>query len=236
MKKMKWLMVVAILQLVCSCHNQTNQIEEKKTLLHSTKDSVSYYCGYKSADILLKQMAFYPDTMTLKSQIIIKGFIDALTTDSFFMSRDDAEMMLNGLHEFLNKQKNKDYIAVGDSLLNEYSKNDSVIKMNNGVLYKIISKGSGLIPTTESEVLIKYVGKEYNGKKFDGTPKEEPTWIKVELFNDCFTQLIITMPIGSKWQMVIPPTLFNTLSFGENSKVKPYTTLVYDFEMTDIKK
>ena len=235
-KKLIQISLLPFLLCACSQPSETSKPKEE-TFLNTTSDSIGYLCGYQAASFLLSHVASFPDTMTFKSQCLVKGFLYALTADSaILIDGGERERRLNGYHEILNKRKHRVYIAYGDSLIREYAKNDSTVTMDNGVRYKILKKGTGPTPSPQAKVLINYVGRDFEGKKFDQTPHSEARWIGVEEFNECLQKPILLMPEGSVFQVVVPPYLFNTLSFGENSRIKPYSALIYDFELKSIKE
>ncbi|MCQ2218288.1 MAG: hypothetical protein MJZ33_07365 [Paludibacteraceae bacterium] len=214
-----------------------NKTKKDNVLFLSESDSIIFLNGYHSASLLLKQVSLFPDTVTLKSQYLIKGFWDAFSLNSkTLINKDDAEIILNGYYELLNKRKHKDFIEKENSLIKEFVENDSTPSLKNGIFYKIKKRGLGKTPSEKSHILIKYWGRDFRGNIFDQSPNSNAKWIAVEDFNNCLKETILLMPQGSIWQVIIPPHLFNTLSFSEDAKVLPYSALIYEFEMNNIKE
>lgn len=130
-------------------------------------------------------------------------------------------------------QIDNQYKLRNQEFLQEYAQRPGVNIMFNGVMYRIISKGSGQKPSPKSFVTVHYVGKLINGKIFDQTQKGRPATFRLnELITGWITALR-EMPAGSRWEIVIP---YN-LGYGSRASgpIKAFSTLIFDITLLDVR-
>lgn len=103
--------------------------------------------------------------------------------------------------------------------------------MFNGVMYRVINKGNGPKPTPKSFVTVYYTGKLINGKVFDQTQKGRPATFRLNELITGWTTALREMPVGSRWEIVIP----NHLGYGSRSAgvIKAFSTLIFDITLLD---
>lgn len=123
------------------------------------------------------------------------------------------------------KQRNLDF-------LEEYAQRDGVRILFNGVMYREITKGKGGRPTPKSLVTVHYKGMLINGKVFDATQKGRPATFRLNQLIDGWRTALREMPVGSRWEIVIP---FN-LGYGARGAgaIKPFSTLIFDVQLLSI--
>lgn len=123
------------------------------------------------------------------------------------------------------KQRNLDF-------LEEYAQRDGVRILFNGVMYREITKGKGDRPTPKSLVTVHYKGVLINGKVFDATQKGRPATFRLNQLIDGWRTALREMPVGSRWEIVIP---FN-LGYGARGAgaIKPFSTLIFDVQLLSI--
>jgi FKBP-type peptidyl-prolyl cis-trans isomerase FklB len=109
-----------------------------------------------------------------------------------------------------------------------------VVELSSGVQYRIIKKGSGKKPTATDTVVVNYKGSLVDGKVFDSSyERKEPLTIAVNGVIPGWQEILPMMPVGSKWNVVIPPEM----AYGKrgNGVIGPDSTLVFDIELLSIK-
>jgi FKBP-type peptidyl-prolyl cis-trans isomerase FklB len=102
------------------------------------------------------------------------------------------------------------------------------------VLYKIIKEGNGKKPAESDVVEVNYRGTLTSGKEFDATKPGEPASLKISSLIAGWKQALSMMPVGSKWQIVIP----SEHGYGERgagAEIGPNEVLVFDVELLAIK-
>jgi FKBP-type peptidyl-prolyl cis-trans isomerase FklB len=73
-----------------------------------------------------------------------------------------------------------------------------------------------------------------NGTEFDATEPGKPANLKISSLISGWKQALAAMPVGSKWQLVIPAAL----AYGERgvgNDIGPNEVLVFDVELIAIK-
>ncbi|GAB1358872.1 FKBP-type peptidyl-prolyl cis-trans isomerase [Porphyromonadaceae bacterium] len=123
------------------------------------------------------------------------------------------------------KEKNLEFIK-------EYGKRSDVKVLFNGVMYREISKGKGEKPTPKSLITVHYTGKLINGKTFDATQQGKPATFKLAELITGWKTALKEMPVGSRWEIVIP---FH-LGYGSKAAgtIKPFSTLIFDVRLVGI--
>lgn len=131
------------------------------------------------------------------------------------------------------KQIDNSYKLRNQEFLQEYAQKPGVNIMFNGVMYRVLTKGSGPKPSPKSFVTVHYSGKLINGKVFDQTQKGRPATFRLnELITGWITALR-EMPVGSRWEIVIP---YN-LGYGSrpSGPIKAFSTLIFDITLLDVR-
>ncbi|MGC3990010.1 MAG: FKBP-type peptidyl-prolyl cis-trans isomerase [Chthoniobacteraceae bacterium] len=105
----------------------------------------------------------------------------------------------------------------------------------SGLQYKIITTGKGDKPKASDTVVVNYAGTLIDGTEFDSSYKRgEPATFPVNQVIPGWTEALQLMPVGSKWQLFIPPAL----AYGENAppEIGANQALIFTVELLNIKK
>ena len=123
------------------------------------------------------------------------------------------------------------YKLRNQEFLQEYARREGVKIMFNGVMYREITKGRGPKPSPKSFITAHYVGKLINGKVFDQTQKGKPATFRLNELITGWITAIREMPVGSRWEIVIP---YN-LGYGSrpSGPIKAFSTLIFDITLLD---
>lgn len=125
-----------------------------------------------------------------------------------------------------NKQRGEAFIA-------ENVKKKGVKTLPGGTQYKVLQAGSGKVPTDNDTVLCNYRGTLVDGKEFDASQPGKPASFKVGQVIPGWREALKQMPVGSKWQLVIPAGQ----AYGEQgagNAIGPNETLVFEVELVSI--
>jgi hypothetical protein len=105
----------------------------------------------------------------------------------------------------------------------------------SGLQYTVLTQGTGLRPTAGETVLCNYRGMLISGRKFDSSYRRgEPASFPVNGVIKGWTEALQLMPVGSKWQLFIPPDLAYG-DRGAGSDIGPNTTLIFEVELLSTK-
>ncbi|MBL1142337.1 MAG: FKBP-type peptidyl-prolyl cis-trans isomerase [Proteobacteria bacterium] len=153
----------------------------------------------------------------------------------------DKEEMQQILAEYQKKEQQELAVqatsnkAEGEKYLAENKKKEGVVSLDSGLQYKVIATGKGEKPQATSQVIVHYRGTLIDGTEFDSSyARGEPAQFGVNQVIKGWQEALQLMPVGSKWQIVIP----SNLAYGERgagATIKPNSTLLFDVELLEIK-
>ena len=130
--------------------------------------------------------------------------------------------------------KDKKQYALENKLwIDEIGKSEDVLKLANGVLYKVIQSGDGSKhPTPQSVIIAHYTGKTIDGKVFDSSKGGTPLAIRLSELIDGWIIALQNMTIGDKWEIYIPAEM----GYGKYSQpgIPAYSTLIFEIELLGI--
>lgn len=205
------------------------------TQLTTDKEKASYALGLSVGSNFKKQQ------LDVDPDIVAKGLRDGYTGAKPLLSEEDATAAFNQLKsETMAKQegtrsemtvKNK---AEGEQFLAENKTKEGVVSLPSGLQYKILQEGTGQKPVRSDVVVCHYRGTLLNGTEFDSSYKRaQPASFPVSGVIKGWTEALQLMPVGSKWQLFIPPDL----AYGERgaeADIGPNSTLVFEVELISI--
>ena len=187
---------------------------------------------------MLKEFTDTPDTIV--TNLLYRGFTDALSKDSSVFKQTDAEKFFRTKQEYNKAAKEEKLYGpnrdAGRKFLEENAKMEGVVVLPSGLQYKVLVQGTGDIPQKTEKVQVLYEGRLVDGKVFDGSSKhgDKPAEFRPDQVIKGWTEALTMMPVGSKWQLFIP----YELAYGdrEMGEIKPYSALVFDVELVGIDK
>lgn len=124
------------------------------------------------------------------------------------------------------KKENDDYIA-------KISKQSGVKSLGDGIYYKVLKQGDGVIPTVDQVVCVNYEGKTIDGNIFDSSyQRGMPVEFSPAEVIPGWTKALTNMPVGSKWEVYIP----YDQAYGEGGAgpIKGYSALTFTIELLNI--
>ena len=111
------------------------------------------------------------------------------------------------------------------------SSSDDFMTTASGLQYRVISEGKGKYPRRKDTVTVHYTGKLKDGTVFDSSYKRgNPLKFKVTAVIKGWTEALLMMKSGSKWELIIPPNLAYGAK-GVPGVIPPNSTLVFEVEL-----
>lgn len=178
---------------------------------------------------------------SLKADFVAQGVRDAfagklaLDEKAIHESLQTFQTELMAKMEAKEKEQGDKNAKASEAFLAENKKKEGVKTLPSGLQYKIVKEGTGAKPGPEDEVTVHYTGKLVDGTEFDSSVKRgEPVTFPVGRVIPGWTEALQLMPVGSKWELFIPPAL----AYGESAPpmIGPNQALIFDVELLDIKK
>lgn len=183
---------------------------------------------------LSKEVYQDDSTKTVNVKNFLAGLISGLKGQAP-MSSDSAGVvfqdMLKPIQDANMEKKYGEYKAQNQKFLDDNKKKEGVVALPSGLQYKVITEGTGAIPSDTATVKCQYEGKLIDGTVFDSSyernqpfevnmamPRVIPGWIEA----------LKLMPAGSKWEVYIPAELgYGSQDMGQ---IKPFSTLIFTIE------
>ena len=194
----------------------------------STKEKASYALGMNIGKQLRQNGA------EIDTEIYVKALKEAMSGGKLLLTDEQVRETLMAFQTELRTKtldKNK---KDGETFLAENKKKEGIVTTASGLQYKIETKGTGKIPTTNDSVVCHYRGTLVDGTEFDSSYKRsEPSSFGVTGVIKGWTEALLKMPVGSKWKLFIP----SDLAYGERGRpgIPPNSTLQFDIELVSIK-
>lgn len=215
----------------------TAQVSAQETpMLKTQKEKISYSLGADMAKNF-KKLGVEIDMDTL-----MKGMKDVYSDAKPLMSDEEVRATMTTLQtELRQKQMEAAKAAAdenkkaGEAFLEENKKKEGVVVLPSGLQYKILKPGDGKKPTDTDTVECNYRGTLIDGTEFDSSYKRgQSASFKVTGVIAGWTEALKLMPVGSKWQLFVPPQL----AYGERGagrEIGPNATLIFEVELLGIK-
>ena len=178
-------------------------------------------------------------TQSIDKDLYLEGFIAGTMGKGGIISVDAAQKYVQeNMEKIKDKNLEQQYGAnkeAGIKFLAENKTKEGVVTTASGLQYKIITKGTGEIPTADSKVKVHYKGTLLDGTEFDSSYKRnEPATFGAGQVIKGWTEALTLMPVGSKWELYIP----YDLAYGSRDAgpIKPFSTLIFEVELLGIEK
>lgn len=205
--------------------------------LKTQKEKASYALGMKIGGDLKRQGV----NTAVDPAIAARGFKDALAGSKPLLTEDEEKAALTQLQtEVRGAQEAKAHEAgaanrkEGVAFLAANKSKEGVVTLPSGLQYKILTAGTGAKPTASDTVTCNYRGTLIDGKEFDSSYKRgEPASFQVGGVIKGWTEALQLMPVGSKWQLFIPPDMAYG-DRGAGADIGPGATLIFEVELLSI--
>lgn len=218
----------------------TSFAEEAKVIKDDT-DEINYSLGIELGRKLKEK------TIEFRPEALWQGVYDGVRSSDPYLSEEMIQQILQNLSgeeqkvaeegsaQVPQRRVSKEvagYRLKGQKFLAENEKNNDVIKLNNGMQYKVLKTGQGKKPKKSDSVLVNYKAKTIEGNVFNssfplGIPT--PTEFKVDGLIPGLTEILPMMQEGDKWEVYIP-TRLAFKDFGPMAG----QTVIYELELLEI--
>lgn len=213
----------------------------------TSKKDIAYMAGLQIGQQISNQMMkginqelFAGDsTKTISKDNFLAGFIAGTLNKGGKMTMEEAQQYAQGNMERIKakamEEKYAENKAAGEKFLATNKAKEGVKTTPSGLQYRVITEGKGEIPADTCKVKVNYKGTLIDGTEFDSSYKRnEPTTFRANQVIKGWTEALTMMPVGSKWEVVIP----QELAYGarESGQIPPFSTLIFEVELVSIEK
>jgi FKBP-type peptidyl-prolyl cis-trans isomerase len=216
-------------------HTATAAKPATPLVLKTQKDKFSYALGMRMGESLHKQ------SVPVDPAIFSRGLRDALAGGKTQLTDDEAQAALAAVQNDIRKKQQEKMQAAaavntkqGEAFLAENKGKEGIVTLPSGLQYKILTAGTGPKPAATDSVSCNYRGTLIDGKEFDSSYKRgEPVTFAVNGVIKGWTEALQLMPVGSKWQLFVPPDLAYG-DRGAGADIGPGSTLIFEVELLSI--
>jgi FKBP-type peptidyl-prolyl cis-trans isomerase FklB len=212
----------------------TAAAKPKPLALVTDKDKQSYSIGVNVGKSL------HRDSIDVEPKIVLQGLEDALADGKLLLTDDQMKTVMTALQTQVRQKLEEKRQAQaetdqkdGAAFMAANATKEGVVTLPSGLQYKIIVAGTGPKPTATDSVVCHYRGTLLDNTEFDNSYKRgQPLTFNVGGVIKGWTEALQLMPVGSKWQLFIPPDL----AYGEPGKgpIGPNSTLIFEVELLSI--
>ena len=224
---------IALLMIAISCTSSEKAVETPQ--LTDYMDTVSYSVGVDiGKSFRLQEMDIDPDAMA-------RGLSDAFSDKETALTDEEIQStLINFRQVFQQKQrevaerKAQEAAVAEETYLAESASKEGVVSLPSGLQYKVITPGDGPSPLKTDKVKVHYKGSLADGTIFDSSyDRGQPTSFTVSGVIKGWTEALLLMQVGSKWELTIPSKLgYGTR--GSGGKIPPNSTLLFEVELLGI--
>ena len=112
----------------------------------------------------------------------------------------------------------------------ENGRREGVVTLPNGLQVEVLLEGTGPIPTEDDWVQVHYRGWHVDGREFENSWRRgESATVRVSQTIPGWRQALVSMPVGTRLALVLPPELAYGRPGGGN--IGPEETLIFELEL-----
>ncbi len=208
----------------------------KNDPLKTEDQKAAYALGMNFGGNLLRQ------GVEVEFDSFFRGFRDAMEQNQPLLDDQEIQDVLIGFRARMQEKREREFIAKneknekeGAAFLAANKKKNNVVTTASGLQYRVIRAGKGEFPTASDTVVTHYKGTLIDGTVFDSSyQRGEPASFQTSGVIRGWTEALLLMKVGSKWELYIPPELAYGVR-GSLPAIGPNATLIFEIELLEIK-
>jgi FKBP-type peptidyl-prolyl cis-trans isomerase FklB len=215
-------------------HKSATAAAKPKPTLVTDKDKQSYAIGVNVGKSL------HRDSVDVEPKFVLQGLEDALADGKLLLTDDQIKTVMTELQTQVRQKMEEKRLAQaetnqkdGAAFMAANATKEGVVTLPSGLQYKIMVAGTGPKPTASDSVVCNYRGSLLDSTEFDSSYKRgQPVTLNVGGVIKGWTEALQLIPVGSKWQLFIPPDL----AYGDRGQgpIGPNSTLIFEVELLSI--
>ena len=205
-----------------------------------TLDSKEQKLGYSIGTMFGSRMA--QDFSDLDMETFIAGFKDSFSGEEGQMTLEEVSSTIQAYQQEQaaaaqaeQEKLAKEQAEKANAWLSEKEAEDGVMKTESGLMYKIITEGSGDKPSATDTVKVDYEGSLVDGTVFDSSyNRGESITFPLNQVIPGWTEGLQLMSVGPKYELYIPSDL--AYGPGGTGPIPPNSPLKFVVELHEIEK
>ncbi len=202
-----------------SCQNDLDTVQKR----------ISYGIGYN----LGRQSRFDYErgNIPIDYEMVLRGFKDGIMGNKTTVPR---EQLQREIESYIIEEQAETNTKKGRAYLERNKTQPGVVVLPDGIQYKILKAGAGPKPKLTDTVVCDYLVRSLDGEVIQSSYSHgKPVEFRVDGVISGWTEVLQLMPVGSKWEIVLPPEY----AYGRegSAEVGPNQTLVFEIELLEIK-
>ena len=164
---------------------------------------------------------------------VLAGFKDGVASKKAGFELQTYGMKLNSLAQTRNKERLTEEKKAAGAFLEAAAKETGAEKLPSGLVYKLVSAGTGESPKATDRVKVHYHGTLRDGKVFDSSvERKEPATFPLNGVIPCWTEGVQKMKVGGKAKLTCP----SEIAYGDQGRpgIPPGAVLTFDVELIAI--
>ena len=229
MKKIIIIILVLLSEFSFSQDRPAKSGSNQQTIpIISQSDTLQYAIGAYLGQWMVKN-----NFQVQNANLFLTGMDDVLNNKQLAIPDSMIAPLIAAYQQATKNEKNK---LLEEQLFSTLKGKTGIGVLPNGVHYIIRHQGEGVRPTIKNQVAINAVGVLPDGTIIEDTyKKKQPITTNISTLIPGLKEAIQLMPVGSVWRIFIPSEL-GYGSAGLKNLVPPYSALVYDIELLEIKE
>jgi FKBP-type peptidyl-prolyl cis-trans isomerase FklB len=151
------------------------------------------------------------------------------------LNAQEAQAEVSAKFQLMQQVKTDKQLKANDAFMDKNKTRAKVISLPSGIQYKILKKGNGNYPTSESQVTAHYHGTLINGTVFDSSvERNEPISFALTGVIKGWQEILPLMKEGGKLIAYIPPHM----AYGNRTrdKIPTNSVLIFEIELISVDK
>jgi FKBP-type peptidyl-prolyl cis-trans isomerase len=231
-----WLALLAVL-VTAACSQQADQTtsQPETVELDTTEKRLSYGIAFGLGERLKA------DGVPLDVTAFNMGLRDAFEGGERLLSQEEIGREMQAYQASRQaeraaaaEQAATENTAAGSAFREANAAKEGVVTTESGLQYKVLRDGDGPKPLATDTVEVNYRGTLIDGTEFDSSyTRGSSVSFALNQVIPGWTEGLQLMPVGSKYELVIPPELAYGAG-GAGQVIGPNATLVFEVELLQI--
>lgn len=193
-------------------------------------DQASYAIGLDVGRSLLA------DAPELNPDIVARGVIDSMRKAKPLLSDAHLHEVMDLFSAHKAGPAAEKALREGQAFLTANKAKPGVQTTESGLQYLVVKAGTGKSPQATDVVQVHYHGTLIDGKVFDSSvDRKKPAEFPVNRVIPGWTEALLKMKVGDKWKIFLPARLAYGAQGTDDGKIPPFSALIFDVELLEIK-